>query len=67
MKSSNIVIIDKDGTIPLTAFKSIINVKRVVWYDLTPVGSCLILRFFDKNKKLIKAKTPRKRVKKKDK
>jgi len=61
MKSSNTITVGPDGTIPIEAFKNVLNIKRVVYYELEPEGKNLRITFFDKNKKLIKAKSPRKK------
>ena len=51
---STIVTTDKDGCLPLESFKDILDIKKVAYYTLKAKDSTLILKFYDKKKKVIK-------------
>lgn len=41
-------------------FKSLVNIKKVAFYELNEENDSLSLKFYDKNKKLLKIKKPNK-------
>ncbi len=60
MKTPNIVKVDKNGRLKLTAFKDLLDISEVSFYKIkehkvkpgeTP---SLTIKFYDKNRKLIK-------------
>lgn len=51
-----IVKVSKDGTIPLKAFKDIVDIKKVHSYTLEEKGDVLVLQFYGKNGKKLKVK-----------
>jgi hypothetical protein len=49
--------VGKDGRVEMSNFKDILNIEQVVYYEVTPnKDETITLRFFDKNKKLVKPK-----------
>ena len=51
-----IVKVLKDGTIPLKAFRDIVDIKKVHSYTLEEKGDVLVLQFYGKNGKKLKVK-----------
>jgi hypothetical protein len=44
----------KDGFVPLESLKEVIDISKVQWYSLKEKDGCLHLKFYNKQKRLIK-------------
>jgi hypothetical protein len=52
---STIITVDKDGCVPLWYFADILNTDKVEYYKIkAEKNGTLIIKFYDKNKRLIK-------------
>lgn len=49
-----ILTLSKDGSFPLNKLKDLIDVSKIVSYNLSIEGSNLKIKFYDKNEKLVK-------------
>ena len=48
------ITVPKSGLIPLEALEKLIDISKVVYYDLEEKDGIIKLKFYDKNEKLVK-------------
>ena len=46
--------IPKSGIISLNKFKKLLDISKVEWYSLEEKNGVIILKFYDKNRKVLK-------------
>jgi hypothetical protein len=52
---STVITVDKDGCVPLWYFAHILNTDKVEYYKIkAEKNGTLIIKFYDKNKRIIK-------------
>jgi hypothetical protein len=59
-----IITVSKDGYIDLERFKTMVDISQVVYYDFKYKGDHLTLKFYNKDKELIKPYANQKETKK---
>jgi hypothetical protein len=51
------IVVNKDGYIPLEYFKEMLDISKVAWYAIkVRKDESLVIKFYDKRRKLIKIK-----------
>lgn len=53
---SKIIDVDKDGFLYLSDLDELLDTSKVVYYETQLEGDFVVLKLYDKNKQLIKAK-----------
>ena len=48
------ITVPKSGLIPLEALEKLIDISKVMYYDVKEKNGIVTLKFYDKNKKLVK-------------
>jgi hypothetical protein len=51
---SKIINITDEGFVSLEAFKDFLDISKVSYYDLKVTDGILVLKFYDKNRRLIR-------------
>jgi hypothetical protein len=49
-----IVTVPESGFVDIKLFQKILDISKIVYYTLKHRDGCLVLKFYDKNKRLIK-------------